>query len=88
MDLKYPKELHDPHDQYPLAPEHVEIKREMLSNDQKKLAEDLDIKVGGKKLCLTLCDKKEYICHYRNLKFYLEKGLKIEKVRRVLQFNQ
>ena len=88
MDLQYPTELHDQHDQYPLAPEHLVINKEMLSDYQKRLAEDLNIKVGGKKLCLTLHDKKEYNCHYRNLKLYLEKGLKIERVKRVLKFNQ
>ena len=88
VDLEYPKELHDTHDQYPLAPEHVEIQESMLSDYQKKLAKDLEMKVGGRKLCLTLQDKKHYICHYRNLKFYLEKGLKITKVRRVLEFQQ
>ena len=88
VDLEYPKELHDTHDQYPLAPEHLEIKEEMLSDFQKKLAKDLDVKVGGSKLCLTLLDKKEYICHYRNLKLYLQKGMKIKKVRRVLEFQQ
>ena len=88
VDLNYPKELHNHHDQYPLAPEHVEIKEEMLSDFQKKLAMDLNMKVGGTKLCLTLSDKKRYICHYRNLKLYLEKGMKIKKVRRILQFKQ
>ena len=88
VDLKYPKELHNHHDQYPLAPEHVEIKEEMLSDFQKKLAADLNMKVGGTKLCLTLSDKKRYICHYRNLKLYLEKGMQIKKVRRILQFKQ
>jgi hypothetical protein len=88
VDLEYPEELHDTHDQYPLAPEHVEIKESMLSDYQKKLAKDLNMKVGGRKLCLTLQDKKHYICHYRNLKFYLEMGLKLTKVRRVLEFQQ
>ena len=46
------------------------------------------MKVGGRKVCLTIQDKKHYICHYRNLKLYLEKGLKITKVRRVLEFKQ
>ena len=32
--------------------------------------------------------KKKYICHYRNLKLYLRLGLKITKVRDILQFNQ
>ena len=58
VDLEYPEELHDTHDQYPLAPEHVEIKESMLSDYQKKLAKDLNMKVGGRKLCLTLQDKK------------------------------
>ena len=38
VDLHYPKELHDKHDAYPLAPEHVEIKEGMLSDHQRKLA--------------------------------------------------
>ena len=88
VDLKYPEHLHDLHDAYPLAPEHVEIKEEMLSDYQKTLAQDLGIKIGGRKLCLTLNDKKNYICHYRNLKLYLKLGLEITKVSNVLQFNQ
>ena len=88
VDLEYPKELHDKHDAYPLAPEHVELKKELLSTYQQNLAHELKIKVGGRKLCLTLQDKKDYICHYRNLKFYLEKGMKLVKVNRVLQFKQ
>ena len=88
VDLEYPKELHDLHDAYPLAPEHMEIKESMLSDHQRKLAKDLELKIGGNKLCLTLHDKKNYICHYRNLKLYLRLGLKITKVRDILQFNQ
>ena len=80
--------MHDTHDQYPLAPEHLEIKEEILSEFQKKLSKNLDIKVGGTKLCLTLLDKSNYICHYRNLEFYLEKGMKIKRVRRVLEFKE
>ena len=59
VDLEYPKELHDLHDAYPLAPEHMEIKESMLSDHQRKLAKDLELKIGGNKLCLTLHDKKK-----------------------------
>ena len=40
------------------------------------------------KLCTTLFDKKDYIVHSRNLKFYLRKGLKLKKVNRVIAFDQ
>ena len=74
VDLEYPEHLHDLHDNFPLAPEHLNIQKDMLSSYQKKLADNLDVKIGGEKLCLSFLPKKEYICHYRNLKLYLEKG--------------
>ena len=85
VDLEYLKDLHHA---YPLAPEHLDIQADMLSGYQKQLAKDLGIKVGGKKLCLTLRNKKKYISHYRSLKQYLDLGLKIEKIQRVLKFEQ
>ena len=88
VDLAYPKELHDTHDNFPLAPVHKEITSDLLSTYQKNQAEDFGGKVGGKKLCLTLEDKKKYICHYRLLKLYLEKGLELTRVHRVLRFKQ
>ena len=32
-------------------------------------------------------DKKEYVLHYRNLQLYLDVGLKVKKVHRMLEFN-
>ena len=32
VDLKYPKELHDLHNDYPLAPEKIKVSKDMLSN--------------------------------------------------------
>ena len=72
---------------YPLAPEHLDIQLEMLSPYQKELAKEL-VKAGGKKLCLTLSDKKRYITHFWALKQYLELGMKLTKVHRVLKFQQ
>ena len=88
IDLEYPDELHDLHDEYPLAPHHLEIHDDMLSTHQKRLSQELNVKTGGKKLCLTLLKKTNYVCHYRNLKYYLEKGLKVVKIHQILKFNQ
>ena len=88
VDLEYPAELHDRHDQYPLAPEHLEVDESMLSEDQRQMVLDFDVKTGGSKLCLTLFDKYKYKLHYRNLKQYLNMGLRLKKVHRVLAFNQ
>ena len=38
-DLEYPKELHELHNDYPLAPDKIEIKRDMLSKYYLKIAD-------------------------------------------------
>ena len=38
VDLEHPKELQELHNDYPLAPDKTEIKKEMLSNHQLKIA--------------------------------------------------
>ena len=61
----------------------------MLSAYCKKIAEKYNISIGlVSKLIPTLRDKKEYVLHYHNLKLYLDLGLKIRKVHRVLKFDQ
>ena len=40
------------------------------------------------KLILNVMDKKKYVIHILTLKFYLEHGLKLKKVHRVISFNQ
>ena len=89
VDLEYPQELHDIHNDYPVAPEKVKVSNNMLSAYCKEIAEKYNISIGlVSKLIPTLRDKKEYILHYRNLQLYLDLGLKIKKVHRVLKFDQ
>ncbi len=85
VDLEYPHELHDSHDDYPMAPEHMKPEFEMLSPYQKAFGKRT---ASGKKLLQTLYDKTNYVCHYRNLKFYVRHGLKVTALKRVLRFKQ
>ena len=80
VDLEYPKELRELDNDYPLAPDKTEIKREMLSEYQ------LNIPIGNvKKLVPNSFDKKSKI-HYENL-LYLRLGLKPRKIHCVLESN-
>ena len=81
VDLEYPQELHDIHNDYPVDPEKVKVSNNMLSAYCKKIAEKYNISIGlVSKLIPTLIDKKEHVLHYRNLQLYLDLGLKIKKV--------
>ena len=89
VDLEYPKELHNIHNDYPLASEKVKVSRDMLSNYCKSIADKYNISTGlVHKLIPTLNNKEKYVLHYRNLQLYLDLGLKIIKVYRALEFNQ
>ena len=90
VDLQYPKELHDLHNDYPLAPERMRVKEEWLSDTAINIRAQYSFNRGdgSSKLIPNLLDKKEYVLHYRTLKFYLEHGLKLIKVHKAIRFFQ
>ena len=89
VDLEYPAELHKEHNSYPLAQEKKVVKKENMSDYQKNLIKELDLKIpNSNKLLLTLEDKNDYVVHYENLKFYLKQGMKLKRVKRALEFEQ
>ena len=72
VDLKYPKELHVLHNDYPLVPEKFAISYDMLSDYCKKIADEYEIKVGDViKLIPNLYNKTNCVLHYRNIQLYL-----------------
>ena len=78
IDLEYPQELHDMHNDYPVCPKKVKVSNDMLSGYYKKIPEKYKISVGlVSKLIPSLRDKKEYVLDYHNLQLYLDLGLKI-----------
>ena len=63
-DLKYPEKLHELPSDYPMAPEHLTVSPEMLSDFCSELKEKNWI--PSQKLIPNLLDKTKYVCHYRN----------------------
>ena len=87
VDLKYPDELHELHNDYPLAPEKLAVSSDILSNYYKSIADKYDIRVDDvRKLIPNLADKSKYVPHYRNLQLYLSLGMKLTKIHRELKF--
>ena len=77
VDLEYPKELRELRNDYPLAPDKIEINRERLSEYQLKIADLYNIPIGNvKKLLPNSFDKDKYVLHYKNLQLYLRLRLK------------
>ena len=89
VDLEYPEELHDLHNDYPLAPEKVKVNKYDLSEYCKRISKEHGISTGlVSKLIPTLGKKEKYVLHYRNLQLYLNLGLKLTNIHRALEFNQ
>ena len=80
VELEYPKSLHYEHNDYPLAPEKINIYKEWLSDYCLEIANEHYIATGtAKKLVANLMDKNNFMIHYRNLQQCLQKGLKLKK---------
>jgi len=85
-DLKYPEKLHELPSDYHMAPEHLTVSPEMLSDFCSELKEKNWI--PSQKLIPNLLDKTKYLCHYRNLQFYIKHGLILTKIHRIISFDQ
>ena len=89
VDLECPKRLHDIHNDYPLAPEKINIPKKWLSKYCLKIVSVYNITTGTvKKLVPNLMNKNNYVFHYRNLQQCLELGMKLKKIHRILNFKQ
>ena len=89
VNLEYPDKLHELHNDYPLAPEKLEINHNMLSNYCNNIANEYAIKIGGvNKLVPNFQSKSKYVHLYRNIQLYFSLLTKLTKAHRILKFKQ
>ena len=84
VDVEYPKELHDLHNDYPLAPEVKNVKANMLSDKQVEIHKQINGSKEPKdektkKLLLNLNDKNKYVVHIRTLQILPEAWIESEE---------
>ena len=81
--------MYDIHNDYPLAPEKINIAKEWLSKYCLKIANAHNITTGTvKKLVPNLINKNNYVIHYRNFQQCLVLEIKLKKIHRILKFKQ
>lgn len=73
VDLLYPEEIHDLHNELPFCAENI-----IPPNGTSRLP----------KLIPNLRDKKRYVIHYRNLYQALQHGIILQKIHRIIEFRQ
>lgn len=92
VDLNYPPHLHKKHNAFPLAPEKMTITKDDLSFQSKEYLHNLphlnERTYKSSKLTATFRDRKNYWIHGFNLKFALEEGLKLDRIHRIITFEQ
>ena len=88
-DLQYTAKAKINTRRFPLAPEHLKVKENDLSDLQLNYLQ-VENKTVGKteKLILNLHNKTRYVIHHELLKYYESLGLKVTKVHKIISFKE
>ena len=86
VDLKYPDNKKYKTQSFPFAPESKKFIPDDFNEYMKKIKPDTYTQT--KKLICDWSDKKNYLIHYRMLKFYVRHGMEVVKLHTVISFEQ
>ena len=86
VDLEYPHNIRQKTKHFPFCPENKSISKDVFGPYMKPIMPKNYVR--HKKLICDWTDKKNYLIHYRMLKFYVRHGMKIKKVHSVISFKQ
>ena len=86
VDLKYPDNIKEKTKYFPFAPVNRKINPDNFNEYMKEIK--LDTYTPTKKLICDWSNKKNYLIHYRMLKFYVRHGMIVDKVHEIISFKQ
>ena len=86
VDLIYPDDIKEKTKNFPFAPMNKKINPDNFNDYMNEIKPDTYIQT--KKLICDWSDKKNYLVHYRMLKFYLRHGMIVDKVHNIISFKQ
>ena len=86
VDLIYPDNIKEKTKNFPIAPMNKKINSNKFSDYMKEIKPDTYIQTN--KLICDWSDKKNYLVHYRMLKFYIRHGMIVDKIHNIISFRQ
>ena len=86
VDLKYPDNIKQKTKNFPFCPENKKISPNTFNDYMKEIKPDTYIQTS--KLICDWSNKKNYLVHYRMLKFYIRHGMIVDKVHNIISFKQ
>ena len=86
VDLKYPDNIKEKTKKFPFAPMNKKIIPDNFNDYMKEIKPDTYIQ--SSKLICDQSDKKNYLIHYRMLKFYIRHGMVVDKIHNIISFRQ
>ena len=88
VDLEYPQELHDAHNDLPLAPEKVNLGFSDASPTAQAMFTGVTTAAKNEKLCGHFRVREKYVVHARVLQLYARMGMRITKLHRAIKCKQ
>ena len=85
-DLRYPDNIKEKTKNFPFCPENKLIDKDKYNDYMQEIKPENYVK--SKKLICDWTDKKNYLVHYRMLKFYVRHGMVVDKILEIISFKQ
>ena len=86
VDVRYPDNIKEKTKNFPFCPENKIIDKDKYNDYMKEIKPENYAK--SKKLICDWTDKKNYLVHYRMLKFYVRHGMIVDKIHEIISFKQ